>query len=214
MHPVRPDLDYKKVTVERSDYEKTDISLLANIAFEIFFIREFENLLLTLAAGECIHGPVHTSMGHEACAAGAMAVLKPANKIASTHRGHHHYLAKLFSSYFYPGFNILRGSLPEKLTEEIPRLLGEVMGLSIGCCQGHGGSMRLRNEKIRFIGSNAIVAGGVPLVTGAAFASGYKGDNAITVCFLGDGAVQQGVMNPLILQEYGNYDRKPQRGHS
>ena len=196
--PVTLDLDYKKVTVQRNDYEKTDSSQLANIAFEIFLIREFENILLKLAADDCIHGPVHTSIGHEACAVGTMAVLKPADKIASTHRGHHHYLAKLISSYFPPGFNILKDNVPKELIEEIPRLLGEVMGLSIGCCQGRGGSMHLRNEKIGFMGSNAIVAGGVPLATGAAFAAKFSKKNNVMVCFLGDGAVQQGVFHEAI----------------
>lgn len=196
--PVILNLDYKKVTVQRNDYEKTDSSQLANIAFEIFLIREFENMLLKLAADDCIHGPVHTSIGHEACAVGTMAVLNPTDKIVSTHRGHHHYLAKLISSYFPSGFNILKDNVPKELIEEIPRLLGEVMGLSIGCCQGRGGSMHLRDEKIGFIGSNAIVAGGVPLATGAAFASKFRKKNNVTVCFLGDGAVQQGVFHEAI----------------
>lgn len=193
--PVAPELDYQKVTIERGDYENTDPVLLANIAFEIFLIREFEKMLLKLSEDGCIHGPVHTSIGQEASAVGAMAVLNPSDKIASTHRGHHHYLAKLFSSILPQEFNILADSVPERLINEIPRLLGEVMGLSIGCCQGRGGSMHLRNEKIGFLGSNAIVAGGVPLATGAAFASKYRGENNVIVCFLGDGAVQQGVFN-------------------
>lgn len=193
--PVVPELKYQKVTIGRGDYEKTDPLLLANIAFEIFLIREFEKILLKLSDDGCIHGPVHTSIGQEASAVGAMAVLNQSDKIASTHRGHHHYLAKLFSSIFPPGFNALNDPVPGGLISEITILLGEVMGLSIGCCQGRGGSMHLRNKKIGFLGSNAIVAGGVPLATGAAFASKYRKENHVIVCFLGDGAVQQGVFH-------------------
>ncbi len=193
--PVTPELNYKRVTIQDKDYENMDISLLANMAFEIFLIREFEKMLLKLLEDGCIHGPVHTSIGHEACAVGAMALLNPLDKISSTHRGHHHYLAKLFSSTLPSGFNILKDHVPEEVIQEILRLLGEVMGLSIGCCQGRGGSMHLRNEKIGFVGSNAIVAGGVPLATGAAFASKYNKENNVIICFLGDGAVQQGVFH-------------------
>ncbi len=193
--PVIPKLNYKRVTIQGKDYENMDISLLANMAFQIFLIRKFEKMLLKLSEDGCVYGPVHTSIGHEACAVGAMALLNPLDKIASTHRGHHHYLAKLFSSTLPSGFNILKDNVPEEVIKEIPRLFGEVMGLSVGCCQGRGGSMHLRNGKIGFLGSNAIVAGGVPLATGAAFASRFREDSAVTVCFLGDGAVNQGVFH-------------------
>lgn len=195
---VTPELNYKKVIVSKNDYEGADINLLAGMAFEIFLIREFENMLLTLADNGCIYGPVHASIGQEACAAGAMAVLNSSDKIASTHRAHHHYLAKLIGSYFSSGFNILKNEIPETLTEGVTQLMGEVMGLSIGCCSGRGGSMHLRNKEIGFIGSNAIVAGGVPLATGAAFASKFMKRNETTVCFLGDGAVHQGAFHEAV----------------
>ncbi len=169
------------------------------MAFEIFLIREFENTLLTLSNEGCIHGPVHTSIGQEACAAGAMTALKPSDKIGSTHRAHHHYLAKLISYYTAEGFDITSGTIPEQMIRQITELMGEIMGLSIGCCKGRGGSMHLRNEKIGLIGTNAIVAGGVPLATGAAFASKYKQHEDIVVCFLGDGAVNQGVFQVVQL---------------
>lgn len=196
--PVPLNLDYKKVTIQREDYEKTDLPLLINMAFEIFLIRKFENMLLNLAADGCIHGPVHTSIGHEACAVGAMAVLSPTDKIASTHRAHHHYLAKLIRSNLPSGINLSKDNLPIELIDEISRLMGEVMGLSIGCCEGRGGSMHLRNPEIGFIGSNAIVAGGVPLATGAAFASKFNVEKSVTICFIGDGAVNQGVFHESV----------------
>jgi 2-oxoisovalerate dehydrogenase E1 component len=186
------------VTAEDKDYERIDTPLLANMAFKIFLIREFENTLLTLADEGCIHGPVHTSIGHEACAAGAMATLKPSDKIGSTHRAHHHYLAKLVSCFMAEGFDITKNKIPGKLLEQITELMGEVMGLSIGCCGGRGGSMHLRNEKIGVAGTNAIVAGGIPLATGTAFSSKYSQDQDIVICFMGDGAVNQGAFHEAL----------------
>ncbi|MBN1437164.1 MAG: hypothetical protein JW936_08815 [Sedimentisphaerales bacterium] len=168
---------------------------LAFMAFEIFLIREFEQNLLKLAGDGCVHGPVHTSIGEEACAAGAMAALQGTDKIASTHRAHHHYLAKLLSYYQHSeGFDP-QGDIPAVIQEEINTLMGEIMGLKIGCCGGRGGSMHLRHEKIGVIGTNAIVAGGVPLATGAAFAAKYRKSSDVVVCFLGDGAINQGAFH-------------------
>ena len=187
-----------KIIVEDSDYKKLSPEKLANIAFEIFLIREFEEALLKLHADGCIHGPVHTSIGEEACAAGAMSVLLASDKISSTHRAHHHYLSKAVGFYAKKGFSALKNDIDKSLQTEITNLMGEVMGLSIGCCGGRGGSMHLRNADIGVIGTNAIVAGGVPLATGAAFAAKHDSNNEVVVSFLGDGAVNQGAFHEAL----------------
>jgi len=182
-------------TGREPDLSAVDKRLLASVAFQIYLIRDFEQTLLRLMVDDCIHGPVHTSIGQEACAAGAMAALAPHDIIASTHRAHHHYLSKILSFYSSSGFDILAGEMPENIQREITTLLGEVMGLSIGCCGGRGGSMHLRNPRIGVFGTNAIVAGGVPASAGAAFAAKYKNSGDIVVCFIGDGAVNQGAFH-------------------
>ena len=165
--------ELERFTADDTDYSNIDSRLLANMALEIFLIREFENALLRLSADGCINGPLHTSIGEEACAVGAMAALKCNDKILSTHRAHHHYLAKIFSHYLEANFDVLTDDLPQTIQAEIADLMGEILGLSIGCCGGRGGSMHLRNERIGVTGTNAIVGGGVPLATGVAFASKY-----------------------------------------
>ncbi len=181
-----------RCTVGEKSFEAVGKTGLANMAFQIYLIREFEQTLLKLFGDGSVHGPVHTSIGEEACAAGAMAGIGPEDMIASTHRAHHHYLAKLISFYQSGGFEALGGAVPEALQTDITHLMGEIMGLSIGCCGGRGGSMHLRNARIGVIGTNAIVGGGIPLATGAAFAQKYKNSGKVVVCFLGDGAVNQG----------------------
>ena len=192
------DFDFKAIDVEQADYRQADPRVLANMAFQIFLIREFENALLSLATDGCVHGPVHTSIGQEACAAGAMAPLAPTDKIASTHRAHHHYLAKAMSYYAADSFDAATQEVPDIVGKEVVTLMGEVMGLKIGCCGGRGGSMHLRNAEIGVIGTNAIVAGGVPLATGAAFAAKYSKSNDVVVCFLGDGAINQGAFHEAV----------------
>ncbi len=192
--------DIQRIEAERADYENADNRLLANMAFQVFLIREFENALLNLSEQGCVHGPVHTSIGQEASAVGAMAALEAGDSIASTHRAHHHYLAKAVSFYHAGGFDVLADGpkLSDKMQHEVTTLMGEIMGLSIGCCGGRGGSMHLRNAKIGVIGTNAIVAGGVPLATGAAFAAKYSKRSDVVVCFLGDGAVNQGAFHEAL----------------
>ena len=191
--------DLQHIESDISSYTAFDRRILANMAFAVFLIREFEMMLLKLSADGCIHGPVHTSIGEEACAAGTMMALRQNDKIASTHRAHHHYLAKIISYYAATlNFDALQQDMPVTLQQEIFTLLSEIMGLASGCCGGRGGSMHLRNAKIGVIGTNAIVAGGVPLATGAAFASKYTSQNYATVCFLGDGAVNQGAFHEAV----------------
>ena len=192
---MKLDFQCKRIEVQKDDYKNSDLRILWSLAFQIFLTREFEKTLLKLSADGCIHGPVHTSIGQEACAAGAMKALRATDKISSTHRAHHHYLAKIFNYYLPDDFDFLAKDIPESVQGEIITLMAEVMGLSEGCCGGRGGSMHLRNEKIGVIGTDAIVAGGAPLATGAAFASKYQKRDDVVICFLGDGATSQGAFH-------------------
>ena len=60
----------------------------------IYVIREFEIRLLDLKDADLIHGPVHTSVGQEAVAAGVAVALRKSDMIGSTHRAHGHFLSK------------------------------------------------------------------------------------------------------------------------
>lgn len=64
-----------------------------------------------------------------------------------------------------------------------------------GYCGGRGGSMHLRYVDAGVIGTNAIVGGGIPLATGAAYAEQYNKTGNVVVCFFGDGAINQGVFH-------------------
>jgi 2-oxoisovalerate dehydrogenase E1 component len=156
--------------------------------------RRFEETLLELKRADLIHGPVHTSIGQEAVAAGAAAALRRSDKIAGTHRAHHEYLAKALTAWRPPEFDPRRQGLTPEMMREVRVLLAEVMGLAEGCSGGRGGSMHLYQPAVGVIGTNAIVGGGVPMATGSAWADRMQGRDDVTVCFFGDGAVYQGVV--------------------
>jgi pyruvate dehydrogenase E1 component alpha subunit len=67
-----------------------------------------------------------------------------------------------------------------------------MFGKATGCSRGRGGSMHLFDVSRRFYGGNAIVGGGLPLAIGIALADKLRGDNRVTACFFGDGAVAEG----------------------
>jgi len=55
--------------------------------------------------------------------------------------------------------------------------------------------MHIFSKEHRFYGGHGIVGGQIPLGAGLAFADKYKGDNAVTLCYMGDGAVRQGSLH-------------------
>lgn len=118
-----------------------------------------------------IGGFLHLYIGQEAVGVGALAALEPHDYVITTYRDH--------------GIALAKGMSPRAL-------MAELYGKATGCSQGLGGSMHLFDAKNRMLGGHAIVGGHIPLAAGVAFASKYKGDGCVTLCFFGDGAVSIG----------------------
>ena len=134
-------------------------------------IREFEERLHTeFATGE-IPGFVHLYAGEEASAAGFCMHLEKKDKIASTHRGHGHCIAK--------------GC-------DVNGMMAEIYGRKDGLCGGKGGSMHIADLDQGMMGANGIVGGGPPLICGAGLAAKQLGNGGVAIAFVGDGASNQG----------------------
>ena len=71
-------------------------------------------------------------------------------------------------------------------------MMAELYGKETGCSKGRGGSMHLFDAKLGFLGGHGIVGGHVPLAVGTAFASQYRKDGRVTLCFFGEGAISIG----------------------
>lgn len=137
-------------------------------------IRKLEERISVLYQEGQIPGFVHTSIGQEACAVGALFHTRPGDVITSTHRGHGHVLAK--------------GLDPR-------RMLAELMGKQTGSCRGRGGSMHVADPSIGIFGANGIVGAGLPIAVGAAHAFAARGQDGVVVAFFGDGAVATGAFH-------------------
>ena len=118
-----------------------------------------------------IAGFLHLYIGQEAVAVGCMHAIRPDDYVISSYRDHGHCLAK--------------GSDPKKV-------MAELFGKATGLCKGKGGSMHLIDAERHFMGGYAIVGGHLPLAVGLAFASRYRKEDRVVLCFFGDGAVPNG----------------------
>lgn len=134
-------------------------------------IRVFETRVHAEAQAGRVPGSTHLYAGQEAVAVGVCLALKDGDTIASTHRGHGHSIAK--------------GC-------EVAPMMAEILGKATGTCKGKGGSMHIADLEKGMLGANGIVGGGPPLVCGAALTAKTLGTGAVSVCFSGDGAMNQG----------------------
>ena len=134
-------------------------------------IRDFEERVhVEFATGE-IPGFVHLYAGQEASAVGVCMHLTDRDKIASTHRGHGHCIAK---------------------GVEVSGMMHEIYGRKEGLCGGKGGSMHIADLSKGMLGANGIVGGGPPLICGAALTAKVLRTGGVAVAFYGDGASNQG----------------------
>ena len=134
-------------------------------------IREFEERLHGEFAKGDIPGFVHLYAGEEASGTGIMMHLQDKDRIASTHRGHGHCIAK--------------GVDPKAM-------MAEIYGKVSGSCRGKGGSMHIADLSKGMMGANGILGAGAPLACGAALAAKFRGDGSVAISFVGDGASNQG----------------------
>ena len=136
-------------------------------------IREVEEGIMARYSDGEMRCPVHLSIGQEAPAAGVMMALPDNAQVYASHRSHHPYIAK---------------------GGDVDALIAELYGLESGCTGGFGGSMYLRDERVGFVGSYAVVGDCISVATGAALAQRLDaGDNPLpVVAWFGDSAMETG----------------------
>jgi pyruvate dehydrogenase E1 component alpha subunit len=140
-------------------------------------IRKFEERAGHLYIQQKIRGFCHLYIGQEAIVAGCEAVLRPEDKMITTYRDHAHPIG--------------RGTEPKFIMAE---LYGKITGVS----KGKGGSMHMFDKSHNFFGGHGIVGAHIPMGAGIAFADKYNGNKAVTICFMGDGAIRQGAFHEAL----------------
>jgi len=149
----------------------TDI--LNSMHDQMLLIRRFEEKAGQLYGLKKIGGFCHLCNGQEAVPVGVSNAMQDSDYMLTGYRDHGHILA--------------RGADPTAI-------MAELLGRSGGIVKGKGGSMHMFDIDRNFAGGNGIVAEQVPVGLGFGFASWYREDGRVTLCFMGDGAINQGAV--------------------
>jgi pyruvate dehydrogenase E1 component alpha subunit len=152
-------------------HEPPDRETCEHILRQMLLIRRFEERAGEMYTKAAIGGFLHLAIGEEAAVVGAALAMRESDYLISTYREH--------------GQALVRGTDPN-------RVMAELFGRRDGVSKGHGGSMHLFDIEKRLMGGYGIVGSNMPLAVGLALASDYLETDDVTVCMLGDGAINQG----------------------
>jgi pyruvate dehydrogenase E1 component alpha subunit len=140
----------------------------------MLLMRRFEEKCSQLYIQQKIRGFCHLYIGQEALVAGAETATRKTDNAITAYRDHAHPIAK--------------GMHPKYI-------MAELLAKITGCSKGKGGSMHMFSNEHKFFGGHGIVGGQIPLGAGIAFADKYNGNDNVTLCYMGDGAVRQGSLH-------------------
>jgi pyruvate dehydrogenase E1 component alpha subunit len=139
--------------------------------YDMLLIRRFEEKAGQIYGMGLIGGFCHLYIGQEAVVVGMKSAITDDDAVITSYRDHGHMLAC--------------GMDPKGV-------MAELTGREGGYSKGKGGSMHMFSKEANFYGGHGIVGACVPLGTGLAFSQKYQGSKDITLCYMGDGTVNQG----------------------
>jgi len=163
-------------TGERLTDQLPDDTLIGWLG-DMQLIREFETRTMQAYQQAKIGGFCHVYNGQEASAVGCIACVEHDDPVICAYRDHGHALARGMDPFY---------------------CMAEMFGKLDGCAKGKGGSMHMFDRPNNLYGGHGIVGAHTPLGAGLAFATRYEwevlgtGSKRVTLCFLGDGALDQG----------------------
>lgn len=153
------------------DAAPADPATLERLYRLLRLIRHVEEEVARVYPTDKVRSPVHLSIGQEFVAVGVCDVLQPSDLVGPGYRGHAAYIAK---------------------GGDLPAMIAEMYGKDTGCSRGRGGSMHLIDMNAGVLGASAVVGTGIPVATGFALAAKRRRTGQAVVCFLGDGATEEG----------------------
>lgn len=121
--------------------------------------------------------PIHLVIGQEATSVGCCAALRNTDLAYASHRTHGVYLAK---------------------GGDLRAMLCEMHCRANGCAGSRGGSMHLIDFEAGMAGTSALVAGSVPIATGAALAAKMQRAERAIAVFFGEAATEEGVVSECL----------------
>jgi pyruvate dehydrogenase E1 component alpha subunit len=145
---------------------------------ELILFRRFEERAFEAYMEHKIGGFLHLYIGQEAIATGVLEMAR---------RGH---------DYVITGYrdhvHAMKAGAPPR------EVMAELYGKETGSSRGRGGSMHIFDPNAKFMGGYALVGQPFPLAAGLALACKYRKTDQIAICFLGDGANNQGTFHETL----------------
>ncbi|MFP4611160.1 MAG: pyruvate dehydrogenase (acetyl-transferring) E1 component subunit alpha [Thiohalophilus sp.] len=149
---------------------------------EMMFFRRFEDRTFEAYMERKVGGFLHLYSGQEAVATGVL-------EMANVGKGQE-------NDYVITGY---RDHIHAIKTGAQPReVMAELYGKETGSSRGRGGSMHIFDASQNFMGGYALVGQPFPLAAGLALGAKHKGTDQIAICFLGDGANNQGTFHETL----------------
>lgn len=137
-------------------------------------IRRFEQATQKPYSQGKMGGFLHLYIGQESVAVGTIPLCGAHDHVITAYRCHAHALSCGMS---------------------MNECMAELFGKATGCSKGKGGSMHFFAPDKNFWGGHGIVGGQTPLGLGLAFGEKYKGNKGSCLCYMGDGAINQGAFH-------------------
>ena len=162
--------EYENAPVNLTLGSEDKIALLRTM----YRIRRFEERAIRAYQQGQIGGFLHLYIGEESVAVGSISVRGPDDHVITAYRDHGHALA---------------------VGMTMNECMAEMFGKEAGCSKGKGGSMHFFAPDKNYWGGHGIVGGQTPLGLGLAYGVKYKGLKGAALCYMGDGAVNQGVFH-------------------
>src|SRR3954464_3960145 len=153
--------------------QRDEVEMLSSM----LLIRRFEERASQQYQSQKIGGFCHLYIGQEAVVCGAIAAARPNDYLITAYRDHAHALARGTSAN---------------------ACMAELFGKATGCSRGLGGSMHYFDKERHMYGGHAIVGAHVPLAAGMAVVSKDRDEDRVTLCFFGDGAINQGAFHEAL----------------
>ena len=143
--------------------------------YDMLLWRKFEEKCAALYIQQKIRGFLHLYNGQEAILSGLVNSIDiKRDKVITAYRCH---------------------VLPIAMGLDPKYVMAELLGKTTGSSKGKGGSMHMFSKEHNCFGGHGIVGGQIPLGAGISFADKYNDSDNVTICFMGDGAVRQGVLH-------------------
>jgi acetoin:2,6-dichlorophenolindophenol oxidoreductase subunit alpha len=161
--------------VTETEIDLAEVGLTRDQLLEMYRLmlltREIDARVRTLYLQGKVTGGVYSQLGHEATSVGTTYALRPSDTIAPMHRD--------------LGAHVVRGM-------DIPRIMAQIMARATGYTGGKDNALHIGDQRLRVLPQISMLGTSIPLAAGAALTAKQRGEDAVALTYVGDGAVNTG----------------------